>query len=245
MCQCLQFLNDSKRVAGVLMNLISGTEVGAFAFADSRECTADTVLPPCVYVGRTQAQAMEALQVAFLLVENENQQFLIDVCAALPQPSPPPATPAKEPKRTKSHACPLQAPHHPHNPARRNLSMLTATAAAGEAGEAGADAAEAAGAEAASATTAPAAPALTAQQKKRLKQLRSVVSGSLSVNEYLSFLHSHNKTGKLDARCCNVSTPLRTKRHHVSSYRLQRCNYWMYLKMPRAKIRTLCCTTRL
>ena len=86
--------------------------------------------------------------------------------------------------------------------------MLTATAAAGEAG---ADAAEAAGAEAASATTAPAAPALTAQQKKRLKQLRSVVSGSLSVNEYLSFLHSHNKTGKFDARCCNVSTPLRTK----------------------------------
>ena len=47
-CQCLQFLNDSKRVAGVLMNLISGTEVGAFAFADSCERIADRIAPLCV-----------------------------------------------------------------------------------------------------------------------------------------------------------------------------------------------------
>ena len=60
------------------------------------ELDADSVLH-CVLITDTQAQAMEALQIGFLLVENENQQFLIDVCAALPQTTTPPPKESKGP----------------------------------------------------------------------------------------------------------------------------------------------------
>ncbi|KAF8073149.1 RPN2B [Scenedesmus sp. PABB004] len=146
-CQCLMFLDDAPEVAKILGRLIDGTP--------------DDVLL--------------AYQIAFDLVDNELQSFILEVQEQLPKPPEPPA-PAAAADGAAAAAPPAaaapgdamdtDAPAAPPAPA-------AAEANGGAHGEAGEE--------------------MPAERVERLTRLRDILSGKTPIALHLEFLYHHNK----------------------------------------------------
>lgn len=164
-CQCLMFLDDAPGVAKILNKLISSS-------------SGDDVLL--------------AYQIAFDLVENELQSFIIKVQDQLPQLPEPPA-PAAE-AAADAAAAPAAAGAEDAAAAMDTDAPAPAAAAAAEPDANGGP---------------PPAPELSPEMKDKLSKLRDILCGKTPIALNLEFLYMHNKAdlqilknikGAVDAR---------------------------------------------
>eukprot|EP00878_Enallax_costatus_P016138 GHUV01016927.1.p1 GENE.GHUV01016927.1~~GHUV01016927.1.p1 ORF type:complete len:517 (+),score=185.18 GHUV01016927.1:207-1757(+) len=166
-CQCLMFLDDAPEVSKILSRLLNSNKP-------------DDVLL--------------AYQIAFDLVENELQSFVIKVQEQLPKP-PEAAAPAAD--GAAAPAVPAADGAAPPAAGDTATAMDTAAAAAAAA------AAEANG------NAAAAAPELAPELVDKLNKLRDILNGKTPIGLNLEFLYHHNKAdlqvlknikGTVDAR---------------------------------------------
>ncbi|XP_072961995.1 26S proteasome non-ATPase regulatory subunit 1 homolog A-like isoform X2 [Typha angustifolia] len=168
-CQCLMLLNEPESVASILEKLLSGS-------------TDDALL---------------AFQIAFDLVENENQAFLLNVRNHLPNPSP---------------QAPTQANPEP-----------ASTLPSSENGSAGADnsvAAEDAHMTESSQTANGNAHNLDPNEvayAEKLAKIKGILSGETSIQLTLQFLYSHNRSDLLILKTIKQSVEMRNSVCHSAT----------------------------
>ena len=144
MCQCLMFLDDPEGVGEILNKLVRGTE----------------------------DEVALSYQIAFDLVDNEQQAFMAKVSQLCAPPAPPPA-PAAAPEG--------EAPEGGADAPAADASAETPAAETPAAG----DAME---------TEGGAADGVDEELKEKLERLASILEGKLPVRLFLEFLFSQNKS---------------------------------------------------
>ena len=166
-CQCLQYLNDASGVAAILCDMARGDDL----------------------------KLVKALQVAFVLVENQNQQFMMDVCAALELPKA--AGSSEEP--LESDAGPASATDAAASASDGGAASPTVTTHAERAdrkrkteGEEGAPDLKRA--------TMGQSPrgepdSMSEEYVRKVQELRKVLDGSETIEAHLAFLCRNNMTG--------------------------------------------------
>jgi len=172
-CQCLMYLNDAKGVADILCDMAEGDDL----------------------------KLVKALQVAFVLVENQNQQFMMDVCAALrlPKPAGGEAATASSVEVPENNAAP---------PSEATTDASSSGTAAAERAdrkrktEGSADGEDGApDTKRASVASSPRElPAMSEEYIAKVQKLKGVLDGSQTIDAHLAFLCRNNMTGAYKCR---------------------------------------------
>lgn len=167
-CQCLQYLNDASGVAAILCDMARGDDL----------------------------KLVKALQVAFVLVENQNQQFMMDVCAALELPKAAgsseepleddavPAAAATDAAASDGGAASPTATAHAERADRKRKTegeegapdLKRATMGQSPRGE---------------------PDSMSEEYVRKVQELRKVLDGSETIEAHLAFLCRNNMTGAL------------------------------------------------
>lgn len=144
-CQCLMFLDEPMGVAGILEKLIRSEK---------------------------EDDALLAFQIAFDLIENEHQAFLLNVRDRLTQPKYLPAEPV-QPVSTETESA-----QDANAATTEDVQMADGSQSVTEAAATG---------------SAPVVDPKEATYAERLTKLRGILSGETSIQLTLQFLYSHNK----------------------------------------------------
>ncbi|MED6204497.1 26S proteasome non-ATPase regulatory subunit 1 A [Stylosanthes scabra] len=162
-CQCLMFLDEPEGVASILEKLLR---------SESKD------------------DALLAFQIAFDLVENEHQAFLLNVRDRLAPPKSPPSTSTQaKPNETGSD---------------QNAS------------ETGPDDVQMAEGDSASVASVPEDPSETLYAE-RLTKIKGILSGETSIQLTLQFLYSHNKSDLLILKTIKQSVEMRNSVCHSAT----------------------------
>ncbi|CAD6262383.1 unnamed protein product [Miscanthus lutarioriparius] len=165
-CQCLMFLGEPETVASILDKLLSGSK----------------------------DDALLAYQIAFDLVENENQAFLLNVRNRLASPTPEPSNPESEPAVQDDQTA---------------STVGTGTEAAGDV-------------QMRDDTTTPNGNAHTVDPNEvahadRLAKIKGILSGETSIQLTLQFLYSHNRSDLLILKTIKQAVEMRNSVCHSAT----------------------------
>ncbi|KAG4207829.1 hypothetical protein ERO13_A03G094100v2 [Gossypium hirsutum] len=162
-CQCLMFLDEPEGVANILEKLLHS---------------------------ETKEDALLALQVAFDLVENEHQAFLLNVRDRLPPPKSLPSE-SEQPGSTDS------APAQNENSTASDVQMTDGSSA--------------------SMTNMHDADPNEVVYAERLNKIKGILSGETSIQLTLQFLYSHNKSDLLILKTIKQSVEMRNSVCHTAT----------------------------
>ncbi|MBA0556171.1 hypothetical protein Golob_026296, partial [Gossypium lobatum] len=162
-CQCLMFLDEPEGVANILEKLLRS---------------------------ETKEDALLAFQVAFDLVENEHQAFLLNVRDRLPPPKSLPSE-SEQPGSTDS------APAQNENSTAPDVQMTDGSSA--------------------SMTNMHDADPKEVVYAERLNKIKGILSGETSIQLTLQFLYSHNKSDLLILKTIKQSVEMRNSVCHTAT----------------------------
>ncbi|KAL1807180.1 hypothetical protein ACET3Z_030248 [Daucus carota] len=167
-CQCLMFLDEPVGVAGILEKLIRS---------------------------ENEDDALLAFQIAFDLIENEHQAFLLNVRDRLTQPKYLPAEPV-QPVSTETESA-----QDANAATTEDVQMADGTQAVPEAVTA----------------SVPVVDPKEATYAERLTKLKGILSGETSIQLTLQFLYSHNKSDLLILKTIKQSVEMRNSVCHSAT----------------------------
>ncbi|KAK0607212.1 hypothetical protein LWI29_011406 [Acer saccharum] len=163
-CQCLMFLDEPEGVVSILEKLLRS---------------------------ENKDDALLAFQVAFDLVENEHQAFLLNVRDHLPVPK---SQPSEAVQPVSSDPASAQ---NESSTAAEDVQMADGTSA--------------------SVTTVPEADPSEVMYAERLTKIRGILSGETSIQLTLQFLYSHNKSDLLILKTIKQSVEMRNSVCHSAT----------------------------
>ncbi|KAK1593065.1 hypothetical protein Q3G72_035323 [Acer saccharum] len=163
-CQCLMFLDEPEGVVSILEKLLRS---------------------------ENKDDALLAFQVAFDLVENEHQAFLLNVRDHLPVPKSQPSE-AVQPVSSDPASAQTES-----STAAEDVQMADGTSA--------------------SVTTVPEADPSEVMYAERLTKIRGILSGETSIQLTLQFLYSHNKSDLLILKTIKQSVEMRNSVCHSAT----------------------------
>ncbi|KAK2643941.1 hypothetical protein Ddye_019136 [Dipteronia dyeriana] len=163
-CQCLMFLDEPEGVVSILEKLLRS---------------------------ENKDDALLAFQVAFDLVENEHQAFLLNVRDHLPVPK---SQPSEAVQPVSSGPASAQ---NESSTAAEDVQMADGTSA--------------------SVTTVPEADPSEVMYAERLTKIRGILSGETSIQLTLQFLYSHNKSDLLILKTIKQSVEMRNSVCHSAT----------------------------
>ncbi|XP_039055605.1 26S proteasome non-ATPase regulatory subunit 1 homolog A-like [Hibiscus syriacus] len=162
--QCLMFLDEPEGVAKILEKLLHSEH---------------------------KEDALLAFQVAFDLVENEHQAFLLNVRDRLPAPK---SQPSESVQPESSDPAPVQ---NENSNAPEDVQMIDGSSA--------------------SPTDVPAVDPKEVMYAERLKKIKGILSGEMSIQLTLQFLYSHNKSDLLILKAIKQSVEMRNSVCHSAT----------------------------
>ncbi|KAK4856347.1 hypothetical protein QYF36_016556 [Acer negundo] len=163
-CQCLMFLDEPEGVVSILEKLLRS---------------------------ENKDDALLAFQVAFDLVENEHQAFLLNVRDHLPVPKSQPSEAVQPVSSDPANA------QNEGSTAAEDVQMADGTSA--------------------SVTTVPEADPSEVMYAERLTKIRGILSGETSIQLTLQFLYSHNKSDLLILKTIKQSVEMRNSVCHSAT----------------------------
>ncbi|KAK3187852.1 hypothetical protein Dsin_027413 [Dipteronia sinensis] len=163
-CQCLMFLDEPEGVVSILEKLLRS---------------------------ENKDDALLAFQVAFDLVENEHQAFLLNVRDHLPVPKSQPSEAVQPVSSDPTSA------QNESSTAAEDVQMADGTSA--------------------SVTTVPEADPSEVMYAERLTKIRGILSGETSIQLTLQFLYSHNKSDLLILKTIKQSVEMRNSVCHSAT----------------------------